>query len=387
MKKILFVVRGYNPEISASGNLVKPLIEYLKLHAQVSVLCFTNGKCGTGIIDGIEVHRVLAPKIGYFERLMSIISRNLSRSTENVKLSNIMKKSIVELDERERFDFVIAITYEEVMALCHANIEKNRKFCFLLEKLPEPAKLKFIKKMQSSYNLKKIEYLSNSVSRVFCLPIVKSVYASAKIDFFELEHPMVVNRSYHTSHKTHSERIKLIYAGGLSKHQRNPMALVRLIQQLNCKVGVDLDIYSYGFKFNENFVKKISDNIRVNKTVEPKFLNSKINDADFIVTIGNKEVDIFPSKLFDCVSTGKPIIHFFQNSKDQYLSYLQKYPLSMSVDYNKCENAETLEAILKFLTDIKGERLPFNLVSRDFFDCTPGYVGDLMLREIKACQD
>lgn len=59
--KILFIVRKYFPDISASGNLIKPLAEAMTSNSTIDVLCLgESNKRET--INEIDVIRIRAKK-------------------------------------------------------------------------------------------------------------------------------------------------------------------------------------------------------------------------------------------------------------------------------------------------------------------------------------
>jgi hypothetical protein len=52
--------------------------------------------------------------------------------------------------------------------------------------------------------------------------------------------------------------------------------------------------------------------------------------ADFLVNLGNSILEFKPSKTFEYISTGKPIIHFYRNGIID--EDLMRYPFSLQVD-------------------------------------------------------
>ena len=51
-----------------------------------------------------------------------------------------------------------------------------------------------------------------------------------------------------------------------------------------------------------------------------------------LISIGNKDFPYVPSKIFEYMSTGKPIIHFYHNDDDSCLGYLQRYRNACLID-------------------------------------------------------
>ncbi|THE09062.1 hypothetical protein E1I69_23850, partial [Bacillus timonensis] len=100
MKKLLFIVRGYYPEISASGNLLKPLIEELAKENFVYVLsCSSDEKVGE-FSSNLKYKKV---KIGHVKanfawKTISFFKKNLLFSFFNEEIVSALKNEIENLD-------------------------------------------------------------------------------------------------------------------------------------------------------------------------------------------------------------------------------------------------------------------------------------------------
>ena len=65
-------------------------------------------------------------------------------------------------------------------------------------------------------------------------------------------------------------------------------------------------------------------------------------EADVLVNIGNATAEFLPSKTFEYIATGKPIVSYFYKEQDSCV--LGRYPLCCQIpntmDYNSVESVE-----------------------------------------------
>ncbi|TOD51619.1 hypothetical protein CGJ62_23930, partial [Vibrio parahaemolyticus] len=102
-------------------------------------------------------------------------------------------------------------------------------------------------------------------------------------------------------------------------------------------------------------------------------INERLDEASFLISIGNKENDIFPSKIFDCLSTGIPIIHFSQTLEDPYYEYLDGYDNAIIINISQLHLIEERQRIINFIIKNVGNRESYETISDKFYKQTPSY--------------
>ncbi|MGG7619586.1 hypothetical protein [Bacillus coreaensis] len=385
-RRILFVVKGYYPDLSPSGNLVKPLVEELSKNNFVYVLSW-SGKSHTGqYTKNLHFKKIELKKSGgIFFRLLGFLKRNFGLKIYDNNLVNKMKLEIESLDREYNFDSIIAVTFEEILALMYSRILAKKKSAFLLEKIPLASNIKvpFLYPYRREQKVKIEEEIMDKFNSVFVLPIMYKYFSQNdkyknKTKLVELEHPMVVNNI--SSKKSNNKVYKLIYAGGLDRNQRNPLQILNFFLKVSKVIMVDLKFYSYG-NMQNSLYKFASANSFFSQSagISADLLKKEIDGTDFIVTIGNKESDIVPSKIFDCISTGKPIIHFAQIAEDPYKKYLDLYPNSIMVNVQDLSEDETVSKIVSFMEKNYNNQTTYKYIYNNFYECTPEYVGRKLL--------
>ena len=98
-----------------------------------------------------------------------------------------------------------------------------------------------------------------------------------------------------------------------------------------------------------------------------------LGNADILLSIGNAESPMAPSKIYEYMSTGKPIIHVYTYEKDPCIEPLKKYGNALLLND---EASDMYKKILSFVTEAK--ELQFERVRELFKTATPEYTVNLI---------
>ena len=121
-------------------------------------------------------------------------------------------------------------------------------------------------------------------------------------------------------------------------------------------------------------------------------LEKEYEAADILVNIGNAVDNQMPSKIFEYISTGKPVINIYKSADCPTLKYMEKYPAALNIFEGDIEAnlAETAKRVREFCLESRGKRVPAetirNLYAENTFDHFAGTLGrviDGALREAK----
>lgn len=388
MKKILFIVKGYYPDISASGNLIKPLVEELEKENCIYIISRSDKEEEIQISKNI-IHKKIKinEKISKSKRIKNAIKNRVCLYNYDKYVVKKLKEEIEKMDKKLNFDFIMAITYDEIIALMECDIPKIKKRTYLLEKVQVNRldSFKIMKSAKIKYREKIENKIINEYDKVYTLPIMYSYFKrknkTKNIDkILQLEHPMIIDRV--TKPKNMNEiKVQLIYAGGIDRYQRNPLKVIECFNKIDEKYPINIEFYAYG---NMNDKLKEIDNIynffNLHGPVNKTKLDKIIEKNQIIITIGNKEDDIVPSKIFDCISTGKPIIHFSQIDNDPYYFYLKRYKNSLIIKFEELEKEETKSKIIEFIKKHKNTVIEFSQIKNEFKECTPEYIANQIIK-------
>jgi len=137
--------------------------------------------------------------------------------------------------------------------------------------------------------------------------------------------------------KRNDNKIIFIYAGLFYNDIRNPIILFEIFCLL--PKNYELWLYSNGCK---DIVAKykiiLGERLKIFGIVAQDELIENIGKCDIVINIGNLVINQVPSKIYDSIAYGKPILNLYQNNKDIGLMHLNKYPLCGSFFYKIDDN-------------------------------------------------
>ena len=104
--------------------------------------------------------------------------------------------------------------------------------------------------------------------------------------------------------------------------------------------------------------------------------NNVIRSSDILLSIGNNESPMMPSKIYEYVSTGKPIIHFYTWDSDPCIAVLEKYGNALLIDSRKDIDVRLLEDFVK-----NSKLIPFDKVESIFLLSVPEFTISVIEKE------
>ena len=147
-----------------------------------------------------------------------------------------------------------------------------------------------------------------------------------KDNLIHLELPLVSASQMCPIGSNNKNELKCIFVGSLSNSMRNPDYAIRLFERLATEIhglsvsfiGVDKE------QVNSSFINCVGK-------LPLKVAKDEMQKCDFLINIGNSTTTQTPSKLFDYISTGKPIINFCKSKSCPTINYLSKYVNKINV--------------------------------------------------------
>ena len=143
-----------------------------------------------------------------------------------------------------------------------------------------------------------------------------------------------------------------VYAGSFYEKIRNPRFMLDVLSRLN-RNTFKLVLYSKGC---ESVVGEYAnvDNIEQHGLITPTQLAEEYRKADILIGVGNSVSDFLPSKTFEYIAQGKPIVFF--NYKGHDSKELEIHPLALQLtDDIPVEAACT--RLLEFCERVKTETI------------------------------
>lgn len=397
--KILYILGAYKPRASANGicsdNVLHELVEQGNEVTVIANRMYDYPKYSEE--DGLKIYRV-RPRFSYWlsdwgkchknkfaikaAALMNkikLIATNFTWPVVAPLYTYRFYKKAVGLHKKEKFDKVIVV-YAPVDSLLAGYKLKKRfpeiKFYpYFLDSLSGGYGPKVFSKDKIINRGLKIE------NKVF--PLAEKVFVMQSSQ----EHHMKYNEKYkdklcfldipslkkmNAEHKkSDGSEIKCVFVGSLLANIRNPQTFITAVEQVkNEKVFYEF----VGVGDCKAMFSRLSELVG-NRLVFTGFmahdkLKKKYSEADFLINIGNSVSTMVPSKVFEYMSYGKPIISTYDIEDEPSKKYLEKYPLALllSGETSPEENAKKIES---FINENLGKTVAFEDLTEMFYLNTP----------------
>lgn len=418
MKNLVCVIGGYAPYYSPSGKIADNVLQELKKDYDITVIAQKNyfGLPFEEEINGIRVIRInewnrmfhhlfegKARTAGnrlsktFFKVLLNIkrivnyIFRLLRRQSYSGGYVRKIIKQLEKYEKDKKIDILIPVSIPHEAVIASVKYKKSHPYIKLY-----PYKTDFFANSSSMYEnafIRKRRYplhvrtereTLEVCDKFFALPPIADYYNKNKESFPEYtkiiktEHPLLCRPAEtDASAEKDGGKITLIYAGSLYSGLRNPDLVLNFLKSVP-GFGTDyvLKLFSFGDcqavidKYKPSFGASLEDRGKVSFDEVSKEMSA----ADIIMTIGNNSVSDVPSKLFECLSYCKPIIHFYFKDEDPYLKYLEGYEYSLCIKIGENMADEYLRVFDDFCRQNANARLMFDEVKESFIECTPQFV-------------
>lgn len=150
-----------------------------------------------------------------------------------------------------------------------------------------------------------------------------------------------------------SSKINLVFTGNVYGDFRKPEALLDILSRLNNELFV-FHVYGWGMESYLKQYPKLIRQIVIHGRVPKEDLATALDSATILINFGNKMANQTPSKVFDYIATGKPIINFAYEGSDTSLHYLNRYPLFLNIYNHEADSDESAKKFVEFCEYSKG---------------------------------
>ena len=173
------------------------------------------------------------------------------------------------------------------------------------------------------------------------------------------EMPGIHTEMYVGCKKDHNFPIQCYFIGNLYADIRNPKWVIKLFDYLEGVAELSFVGGYYGSKKVLNAIK--GKNIHYLGKKKQEELMGIYKEADVLINIGNLVTNQMPSKIFEYISLGKPIINIYKNKKCPTLEYTKKYPICIDIyeediKSNISEVAQVVKGFFQKYTDLSVSR-------------------------------
>ena len=206
-------------------------------------------------------------------------------------------------------------------------------------------------------------------------------------DIDYVKFPVFVKSESTECYKFGKNELSLVFVGTLNSSFRSPEYLLDIIQRLR-KDGYNIKFHFFGTYDNSRelngWQKKYKDFFSYHGSISFQLSRTVLASADILVNISNKDLEMVPSKVYELMAQGKPILHISSNRNDVCEKCFGSYPLVCSlnsVEGNMDNNIRKLKNF--FDTQIKKE-IDYRQVYLENYKATPEYVCEVILKKCKS---
>ena len=392
---IVIITTPYYPEMSAPAACINKYIQQLKYKYSIDIInpiaredfeplgdpnlslhyvsnrywtwrmrCVDNRKMGKHVFWNrmfIQLFRIRTLLLGSFsyptiqswqlEAFYKELERIQSQKNIDVIISvvNPICSTFAALRFKERYPGVKWITYFTDPFTFHPLMYNTTLF----KRLRKKRNYKWEKRIYDTadFNLFTAELYKSALSD-FHQPLEKTICFKYILDRIKNKHA--------SERQASSDVCKLLYAGSLYVRRRNPEFALSVVSRID---GIALDMYVPFGNCDGIIAGYQSGKIKRYPAVDRDRYNELISDeCDILVNIGNNVTLQIPSKMLELLSTGRPILNFYQ-LKDSNYEMIERYPLGLNIGLN---DPDAVEKVSFFCKEMKGKQLSFEEVEKLF---------------------
>jgi|GEM_PF-653743 conserved hypothetical protein len=384
--KILYILGAYKPRASANGLCSDNIIKNLSLNGH-SVTVLANKM--HGVLDGevnnegIQIFRV---RQRLSIRLKEWGDINCSGHPVRRKLTIFLAKAI------NKLQLFFSIAFWPTISIL-TNFRFKRKAIKLQKEIGYNMVISVytpIESLKAGYNLKKkypeityIAYFLDALSggygpKIFSNKTIrrrgmrvedkifsvadKIILMKSSKNFYErfqekylskmyfLDIPMLLKQEVKEANKIRQNNVyKLLYVGSINLKIRNPYTLINILsvldrEDISCEFVGTIDCM---WMFDD-LKKKMGERLIFSPFMPHGELKKKFEEADFLVNIGNSITTMVPSKIFEYMSYGKPIIATYDIVEEPSKKYLESYPEALLL-FGKNRAEENVRLLGEFI--------------------------------------
>lgn len=311
---------------------------------------------------------------GFIEKALHKIKNN------NINYSKIraIERKIREIDSG-KFDIIVAIMgYPEVAAAAMEYKRKNPDKNLVVYQVDPYSTNKgytdLTKNERENFEKELYENSDSIITTPILFEEAKAVYTQDIINkMVPMEFPNVVPKECGVVGD--NEKIRCIFTGNIYRGIRDPGYTWRLFDKVDPCISFEM-IGSMPPRLCE---ESMQHRVAYMGSKSLKETQDELAGSDVLVNIGNSMTNQVPSKLFEYISYGKPIVNICKNRNCPTLPYLEKYPFVLNLFEEDALLEKQIQMLNGFILDSGRKRIAAEEIKKTYMTCTPQYCADQML--------
>lgn len=181
-------------------------------------------------------------------------------------------------------------------------------------------------------------------------------------------------------------KINCVYTGSLFNSQvRNPAYFYQMIQA--CDDRFQFHIVCNSMDGTNRALKKqyadTNPNIHWHDCATLDECLNLMCWANILVNLGNRCTNQTPSKIFDYISAGKPIVNIHPLINDTAKRYLDLYPLTLNILEQETLDSRDAERFVEFCVAHRENSVSYDIIEKQYAGMTPKAVAEQFIQQIE----
>ncbi|WP_342388767.1 hypothetical protein [Salinicoccus bachuensis] len=386
---IVILTGNYLPTPSPNGNIAKIIAEQLSIEGDnVYVICFDKGfiPLSDSSIKPVPIttlHRRLRyyfieKNIPLGVKITSLYRVGYRLITGRTQESWYIKKalnSLKKINNEEEIDLIISLNNPieaHISAIKFKEEFGTKVITYWLDQYSDASKIhkySLFKEKNYNNNILKEKWIHNS-SNLNLITENRVEWIKNYIgqnNYSITKYPLITKKNY--SNNSNSNQINITYAGSFYKNLREPLQLLSFFEKLN-EQNVYLNVYAKGDC--EETLNQFRDtkNINIFSVKSKEEIIEIYTQSNILINIGNSNPTQMPSKLYEYIDMGVPILNFYYSN--DYEDVLRDYPYHLSIPYERLNEYEG--QIIDFINKYSKMRLSKKNILSYYYEATPEYV-------------
>lgn len=208
---------------------------------------------------------------------------------------------------------------------------------------------------------------------------------SNKLEYYNrliaLDIPLLELPEKRGSAKQEEKKIHIVYVGAVREGLKNPAYILEIARRLDSEVVWDF----YGTNDCQTLFEDLvrEEKVCLHGEVPHHEAIAAQQNADFLLNIGSNNICQIPCKIFEYISSGKPIIATCPIEDEPSLPYLRKYGACFEVHENWDAIEETAAALQRFITEKNGCCVDTRQIMEEFKNNRPAAFADVVENVLK----
>ena len=392
MKKYIFLTGQYMPIPGATGLCVHYLAKYLVSQGyKVYTVCYENESPQLEF-DGVQIKHISVPQF---------MTRQTEKGWKGKWL--LLQSRLHKLAHLKKYPLRSVRLIRSYVRACKTLMQKGEDITVIASYVPLEAVVALAQLKMQYPQIKAVFYstdtISNEQGEDGILSKEQRTKAGMRWEFklFEIVDKIIIMqchekhyfspmyKKYHEKMflanfplleepKTHKgieiDINKFVYAGTFYRKLRNPTFALQTIAK--ALLGTEKKLYVLGGGDCDslvlNAVHAYPKHIEYLGVQSHEVAKKYLCEAAVLLSVGNEKSPIMPSKIYEYIATGKPIIHFYTWEEDPCLPPLNLYGNALCI---KSGDEQAVEKVREFIR--KPQRKIFEQIRKEFIASTAQY--------------